>query len=106
MSEVYGYSLLVLLQNVHAKKAALLEKWQQMATLVHANESQKRVEGDGSEGIGGHAIGLSRGLNRALVRALAGSTRGSDDGDACSELPERVAKVGCSKWSGCHVRSF
>ena len=45
-----------------------------MAALVDADESQEGIEGDGSEGIGSHAVGPS------------GSARGGDDGDAGGEL--------------------
>jgi len=62
-----------------------------MAALVNADKNQERVEGDGCEGIGGHAVGL------------AGSARGGYDGDAGGELPERVAKVSCGERSGGHV---
>jgi hypothetical protein len=37
---------------------------------------------------------------------LARRAQGSDDGDSCGESAERVAKVSCSKWSGCHIRIF
>jgi len=94
LREVDGKGLLVFLQNVDAEGAVLFEKRQEMAALVNADKNQERVEGDGSEGIGGHAIGL------------AGSASDGDDGDASCELAERVAEVSCGKRSGGHVRSF
>ena len=72
----------MLLQNVDAEKAVLFEKRQEMAALVHANESQEWVERDGSEGVGGHAIGLRRDFRRALPRGALGG----DYSDACGEL--------------------
>src|SRR5271163_2358048 len=65
-----------------------------MAALVHANESQERVERNRGERVGGHAIDL------------ASSASGTDDGYPGGELAKRVAKVRCSERSGCHVRSF
>jgi len=62
LREVHGDCLLAFLQDVDAEIPSLFEKRKQMAALIHANESQKRVEGDRGKGIGGHAIGLSRGL--------------------------------------------
>ena len=91
LREVDGKGLLVFLQDVHAEEAILFEKRQEMAALVNADKNQERVEGDGSEGISGHAIGL------------AGSARGGDDGDAGGELAERVAEVSRSERSGGHV---
>ena len=94
LREVDGKGLLVFLQDVDAEGAVLFEKRQEMAALVNADKNEERVEGDGCEGIGGHAVGL------------AGSARGGDDGDAGCELAERVAEVSCGKRSGGHVRSF
>lgn len=94
LREVDGNGLLVFLQDVHAEEAILFEKRQEMAALVDANENQKGIKGDGCEGVGGHAVGLS------------GSARGGDDGDAGGELAERVAEVSRSQRSGGHVRSF
>lgn len=74
LREVDGKGLLVFLQNVDAEGAVLFEKRKEMAALVDADKNEERVEGDGCEGIGGHAVGL------------AGSARGGDDGDAGGEL--------------------
>jgi len=87
-------SLLVILQDVDAEKAVLFEERQEMAALVDADEGEERVQGDGSEGIGGHPV------------SIAGSASDGDYGDAGGELAERVAKVCCGERSGCHIRSF
>ncbi len=59
LREVDGKGLLMLLQNVDAEETVLFEKREEMAALVYADESEEWVEGDGSEGVGGHAIGLA-----------------------------------------------
>lgn len=86
--------LLLFLQDADAEEAVLFEKRQEMATLVHANKCQERVERDRCERVGSHPVSLAR------------SSRGGDDSDACSEMAERVAKVRRSERSGCHIRSF
>lgn len=91
LREVDGKGLLVFLQDVDAEGAVLFEKRQEMAALVDADKNEERVEGDGCEGIGGHAVGL------------AGSARGSDNGDTGGKLAERVAEVSCGERSGRHV---
>jgi len=102
LGEVDGNGLLMLLQNVDAEQAVLLEKGKQMATLVDANESEEGIERDGRERVGGHTVGLAGGLVAGLTR----DARRGDDRNACGKLAERVAKVCCRERGGCHVPSF
>lgn len=65
-----------------------------MAALIDANKNEERVEGDGSERIGGHSV------------SVAGAALNGDDGNTRSELGERVPEVGGGQRSGRHIRSF
>lgn len=94
LGEVNRDSLLMFLQNADAKKTVLFEKREEMAALIHANKREERVERDGREGIGGHAIGR------------AGGPSDGDDGNAGCEVGASLSEVGGGKRSGSHVRSF
>lgn len=74
LREIDGNGLLVLLQNVDAEQKILLEQRQEMAALVDADQSQKWIERNRRERIGGHAV------------CLAGIAGDGDDAHAGGEL--------------------
>jgi hypothetical protein len=76
----FGKMLLGISENTDAEATLRLEIRQQACILIHADKDQKRVEGDGSERVGGHAVDL------------AGSALGSNHSNARGEGSENAAK--------------
>jgi hypothetical protein len=76
----FGQMPLGISENTDAEATLRLEIRKQARVLIHADKDQKRVEGHGSERVGGHAVDLS------------GSALGSDYGNARGEGSENAAK--------------
>jgi hypothetical protein len=58
--EMLRESLLITAQNVDAEPPLHFQKGKQLRLLIHAHENQKRIERNGSKGIGGHAMHFAR----------------------------------------------
>ena len=68
--EMLGERLLVFAKNADAEPALRFQEGKQAGVLIHADENQRRIQGDRGEGIGGHAVDF------------AGSAFDGDDRDA------------------------
>ncbi len=68
--EMLGERLLVFAKNADAEPALRFQEGEQAGVLIHADENQRRIQGDRGEGIGGHAVDF------------AGSAFDGDDRDA------------------------
>jgi len=55
-SEMFGEGLLSRTKNGDAKAALRFQKREQPGVMRDADENEKRIERDGGEGIGGHAV--------------------------------------------------
>jgi len=73
LGKVLGEGFLPFAEDADAKTALGFKKGKKPRVLIYADENEKRVERDRSEGVGGHAVNL------------AGFALNSDDGDAGRE---------------------
>jgi len=80
--EMLGEGLLAFAENADAKAALRFEERQKASIVGHANEDQKRLERDRSEGVGGHAMNA------------AGFAFDGDDGDAGGESARDTTEKG------------
>ena len=92
--KIFGDGLLAGLQDADAEAFFLLKEGKDFGAVVNANENQQRVERNGGEGVGGHALNFS------------GLALDSDDSDTGGELAKRFAKFRGRERRRCHLGSF
>jgi hypothetical protein len=90
LGEMLGESLLAATQDVHTETTLQLQEREELGVLIHADENQKRVEGNGREGVGGHAVDF------------AGFALDGDDGDTSGETSHDAAEEFWTQRCGCH----
>ena len=78
--EILGERLLASAKNADAEAAMRFQEGEKPGVVIHANENEKRIQRNRSEGIGGHAMHPSR---RALNRNY------SDARSKCAGYPAK-----------------
>ena len=89
--EVGAYLLLFLAQDVDAESSHGLDEFMGVGAEVHADEGQWRREGNGCEGVCGHAV------ETALV------VQGGHDGYACGEPGHATPEIIFTHHDGPHL---
>jgi len=92
--KIFGDGLLPGFEHADAEAFFLLEEGKDFGAVVNANENQQRVERNGGEGVGGHALNFS------------GLALDSDDSNTGGELAKRFAKFRGRERRRCHLGSF
>jgi hypothetical protein len=96
LSEEFRNFLLIFLQDTDSEAAIFLNERMHARVVCDADENEKRVERDGSERAGGHAMNVDG--------ARGGIVFTGDDGDAGSKVAEGLAKFDGSEWASGHFR--
>ena len=80
--EMLGERLLIVAEDADAKAALRFQEREQASVLIHADENEMRIERNGSEGIGSHAVDLPGFAFHGDDR----DARGESTGDAAEHL--------------------